>query len=235
MMNPEDNKTVENTAPNEESLAYEAGSHRYGRIYIILAFGVMIGVPLIMCLVMGVAPLWGALFAAWGSLSLLNLPGGFVEMATYAPLIGTDATYLAFVTGNLINLKVPCAANAQKVCKTEIGTEENEIVSTLAVGASTLVNCLVMTIGIILLSLVMPLLASKVIAPAFNWVIPALFGALGWSYFKELPLLAGMMVVFTAIIAFLLPGFANGITIYVIVCVVIAVGISFLLFKKNKI
>lgn len=214
---------------------YEAASHKRGRLYITLALVVMLCVPTVMCLVMHVTPLWGVLFAAWGSLSLLNLPGGFVEMATYAPLIGTDATYLAFVTGNLINLKVPCAANAQKVCKTEIGTEENEIVSTLAIGSSTLVNCLVMTVGIILLAFIMPLLQSPVLAPAFNWVIPALFGALGWSYFKEYPLIAALMVGFTVVVSLFLPSFANGITIYVIVCVVVSVAISFGLFKKKKI
>ena len=219
----------------EDEEVYENRSHKYGRIYMALALLVMLGVPTIICIVVGTMPVWSAVATAVISLSILNLPGAFVEMGTYAPLIGTDATYLAFVTGNLINLKVPCAANAQRICKTQIGTEENNIVSTLAVGTSTLMNCLVMTLGVILLAFLMPIMESEVLQPAFQWVVPALFGALAWPYFKDCPIMAIIMVVFVTVISLLLPSFANGVTIFIVVCVAISIGISFGLYKLKKI
>ena len=65
--------------------------------------------------------------------ALVYWTSGVVEFLVYAPMLGGGASYLAFITGNLINLKLPCAANAREICGTEVGTPENDIVSTLSV------------------------------------------------------------------------------------------------------
>ena len=58
--------------------------------------------------------------------------GGFVEVMTYSPLLGTSGTYLGFFTGNLVNLKVPCAVNAREQAGVNHGTKEGEIISTIS-------------------------------------------------------------------------------------------------------
>jgi len=214
---------------------YNETMHRHGRIYLALAIFIMLLIPTIMCLVLKVAPIWSAMISAIITVSILNIPGGFVEVGTYGPLIGTSATYLAFVTGNLVNLKVPCAANAQSVAKTEIGTPENEVVSTLAFGTSTIVNSLIITIGVILLVPLSPILTSKVLSPAFTWVVPALFGALGYKYFKEIPLLGIIVFSISTIGALLFPKIANDVSIYIIICVVLSILLSRLLYAKKVI
>lgn len=214
---------------------YNETMHKHGRIYLAIAICLMLAIPTIMCLVLKVTPIWGAMLSGILTVSILNLPGGFVEVGTYGPLIGTSATYLAFVTGNLVNLKVPCAANAQAIAHTEIGTPENEVVSTLAVGTSTIVNSTIITLGVILLVPLSPILTSKLLEPAFAWVVPALFGALGYKYFKDIPLLGIIVFAISTIGALVLPKIANDVSIYIIVCVVISIVLSRILYVKKVI
>lgn len=212
---------------------YNETMHKHGRIYLAIAICLMLAIPTIMCLVLKVTPIWGAMLSGILTVSILNLPGGFVEVGTYGPLIGTSATYLAFVTGNLVNLKVPCAANAQAIAHTEIGTPENEVVSTLAVGTSTIVNSTIITFGVILLVPLSPILTSKLLEPAFAWVVPALFGALGYKYFRDIPLLGIIVFATSTIGALVIPKIANDVSIYIIVCVVISILLSRILYVKK--
>ncbi|MDD3171755.1 MAG: hypothetical protein PHO86_05490 [Bacilli bacterium] len=214
---------------------YNETMHKHGRIYLAIAIFIMLAIPTTMCLVLNVSPIWSAMFTAILTVSILNIPGGFVEVGTYGPLIGTSATYLAFVTGNLVNLKVPCAANAQAVAKTTIGTPENEVVSTLAVGTSTIVNSTIMTLGVILLVPLSPILTSKVLEPAFAWVVPALFGALGYKYFRDIPLLGIIVFLLSTVGALVLPKIANDVSIYIIICVALSLVIARILYVKKVI
>ena len=49
---------------------------------------------------------------------------GLIEVLTFVPMLGTAGSYLAFVTGNLTNLKVPAALTAMENAKVKPGTEE---------------------------------------------------------------------------------------------------------------
>lgn len=45
-----------------------------------------------------------------------------VEYLIYVPMLGSGASYLSFITGNLSNLKIPCAVNARDLAHTKVGT-----------------------------------------------------------------------------------------------------------------
>jgi hypothetical protein len=184
--------------------------HRHGRIFTALGLLVMIGVPVTIWLVTGVSPDVDALVIGVVTLSMLQLPGGIIEVATYSPFLGTSATYLAFITGNLANLKIPCVMNARAICKTKMNTPENEVVATLSVSASTVTTIAVMVIGVVLLIPLRPILNSPVLRPAFNWVVPALFGALGYKYFKGNPILIVAPLIFVVVLSLLVPSFVHG-------------------------
>ncbi|MEG1447261.1 MAG: hypothetical protein RSC58_08355, partial [Ruthenibacterium sp.] len=83
--------------------------------------------------------------------AIIYWTSGVLEFLVYAPMLGSGASYLAFITGNLINLKIPCAVNARDICGTTVGTPENDIVSTLSVATSSLVNMLILAIGVMCL------------------------------------------------------------------------------------
>ncbi len=218
----------------EKVRSYNDLMHRYGRIFMVLGFTVMFMVPFGIMLMTQTPPDLNQLVIGVAALSLIYLPGGIVEVVTYSPMLGTTATYLAFITGNLANLKIPCVMNARKIVGTEIGTPENEVVSTLSVVASTLTTVGIMSMGILLLIPLRPILSSTLLQPAFNWVVSALFGALGYKYFKGnlkiviIPL--GLMV----ILGLLLPSFVTGnITIIIMVGAITSVLVAKLLYDKK--
>lgn len=218
----------------EKVRSYNDLMHRYGRIFMVLGFTVMFMVPFGIMLMTQTPPDLNQLVIGVAALSLIYLPGGIVEVVTYSPMLGTTATYLAFITGNLANLKIPCVMNARKIVGTEIGTPENEVVSTLSVVASTLTTVGIMSLGILMLIPLRPILSSAVLQPAFNWVVSALFGALGYKYFKGnlkivlIPL--GLMV----ILGLILPSFVTGnITIIIMVGAITSVLVAKLLYDKK--
>ena len=99
-------------------------------------------------------------------------------------MLGAGGTYLSFVTGNIANLKLPCAINAMEGAKVKANSEEGEVVSTIAIATSAIVTTIVLAIGVIAFA---PFLGSftnsPLLQPAFKMVLPALFGALGAGYF----------------------------------------------------
>jgi hypothetical protein len=208
--------------------------HRKGRLFMGLGLLVMILVPMTMWAATGVAPDPALFFPAFLTLSLLQLPGGIIEVITYSPMLGTSATYLAFVTGNLSNLKIPCAMNAREICGTSIGSPENEVVATLAVASSTITTTLVMTIGVVLLIPLTPFLQAPVLQPAFNWVVSALFGALGYKYFRANPKLILAPLLFMIALGLLAPSFLIGnLAIAIVIGAIVSTLFARFLFGKG--
>ncbi|MDD3127144.1 MAG: hypothetical protein WC479_05540 [Candidatus Izemoplasmatales bacterium] len=208
--------------------------HRNGRIFLSLGLSVMLLVPFTIWLVTGQMPDSAKLLEGFIALSILQLPGGIVEVATYGPMLGTSATYLAFVTGNLSNLKIPCAMNARQLCNTEIGTPENEVVSTLAVSASTITTVVIMGLGVIMLIPLSPLLNNPVLQPAFNWVVSALFGALGYKYFRGNLKLVIVPLVVMVVLGLVAPGFVvSTLSIAIIIGAVVSVIAAKIMFDKK--
>lgn len=215
---------------------YRNKMHTYGRIFMVMGIFVMFLAPMTIWLATGQSPNWGEMIAGVIALSVIYMPGGLIEMMTYSPLLGTSATYLAFVTGNLINLKVPCVMNATEICKTEINTPENEVVSTISVAFSSITTVIVLSLGIILLIPLKPILQSELLAPAFSWVISALFGALGYKYFKgnRKMIIAPMVVVI--LLSIFMPTFVNGqVIIIILIAAIITLIVSKILFNKEMI
>lgn len=213
---------------------YNDVMHRIGRIYTVIALFILLAIPVLISLIAGVSPNYSHLLKAILALSILYLPGGIVEVSTYSPVLGTSATYLAFVTGNLANLKIPCVLNARTLAKTEIGTEANEVISTLAVAFSSITTIVVMAVGVLLLTPLRPILTLDLLQPAFNWVVPALFGALGYQYFKKNPKIILAPLVFIVILSILLPSFVQGqLPVVIILSAIVAVlWARFLQLKK---
>jgi hypothetical protein len=213
---------------------YRDKMHLYGRIFTVMGIFIMFLIPALIWLVTGVAPDVNKLVVGVVALSVLYLPGGIIEVITYGPILGTSGTYLAFITGNLINLKIPCVMNAKEIAGTEINTEENEVISTISVAFSSITTVLIMTVGVLALVPLRPLLNSPVLAPAFNWVVSALFGALGYKYFKSHLKLVVAPLVFVVILSVISPSFVYGnIVIVIVLAALVSVGVSRILWKKN--
>lgn len=166
---------------------YEDSVHLYGRIWTVTALLVMLMIPLSISAYLGVWPEAEIILKGLAPVALIFYPSAVVEVLSYSPMMGAGATYLAFVTGNITNLKMPCALNAMENAGVKSNTEEGEIISTISVATSSIVTTAIIALGVLLFSPVLPYITDddSIFAPAFQQVVPALFGALGATYFAK--------------------------------------------------
>lgn len=218
---------------SNENTNFNDSMHRAGRIWSIVTIIILIAFPFAIAIIFNAPPDWQGLLIGSLSICLIYLPSSIVEVITYAPMLGTAGTYLAFITGNLSNLKVPCVMNARQIAGTDYGTKENEIVSAISVAVSALVTCVVLIIGVVLLVPLTPILNSPVLQPAFQTVIPALFGALGYQYFSKAPILVIAPLVSMILVNLLFPAIAGQVAILVPIAAIISIAVGFVLYKKD--
>jgi hypothetical protein len=169
----------------ENYLKYINRTHMLGRVCSAVTVILLVGAPFLMGLVVGAVPDLGAVARGFLSVGLVWTVSSVVEFLVYTPMLGSGGSYLAFITGNLINMKIPCAINAKDIVDAKTGTAENEIISTLSIATSSLVTILVLALGVLLLIPLQPILQSETLQPAFSNVVPALFGAMAYKYYRQ--------------------------------------------------
>ena len=209
-------------------------THRLGRLVTVVALVLLIGAPFVIGLYLGVMPDLSAAAKAFLAVGLVYLVSGIVEYLIYVPMLGAGGSYLAFITGNLINMKVPCAINARDIVGVKSGTPENEILSTLSIATSSLVTILVLAAGVILMIPLQPVLQSEALRPAFDNVVPALFGAMACKYYRMNRPVALIVLAFMTLLFALVPSLIGSMSMMVIPSGALAIGLAFLLWKKNQ-
>lgn len=161
---------------------YNDSLHRLGRISAGIALVLIIMVPLTVSLHYDIFPPFRNFLGGFFQAVMIYLPISIAEFLTFVPILGSGA-YLAFITGNLTNLKIPCAAVAMENANVKPATDEGEVVAILAVASSSIMTIIIVFIGMLLIFPLMPLLNHEYLKPAFDNVLPALFGALGAYFF----------------------------------------------------
>ena len=215
----------------ENSFSYEdytASIHRTGRLGLSIALLMLLAAPFVFSAITGASIQWGGFLKASAAVCIIYIPSCIVEYLIYVPLLGPGASYLAFITGNITNLKLPCAFNA-----TEVGSPENEIISTLSVATSSLVTMLVIFVGVLALIPLTPILSSPTLKPAFDNVLPALFGALGYQYFSKSLKLTAIPLAFMTLLCVIIPSMVDSTSFLIIACGGIAIAAGFVFFKKG--
>ena len=217
----------------KQERSYEESVHLYGRVWVGLALTLMLAAPTAICLHYGVWPVFSQFMVGLLGVAPMFWTVGIIEVLTYAPMLGTGGTYLAFVTGNLTNLKVPAALNAMEAAGVKAGSEEGEAISTIAIASSSIVTTLVIALGVLLLGYLRPVLESEALKPAFTYILPALFGALGVVFISKnwkiaLAPLCLMVVLFLAV-----PSLSSSVGILVPVGALVAIAVARVLYKKG--
>lgn len=213
---------------------FNNGLHRLGRAMLIAAVLLLVAVPFVIGAVNGVMPEGKGFISGFAKVGIIYIPVAIVEFLVYTPMLGVGGSYLTFLTGNVTNMKIPCVMNASDIAGTQMGSAENEIVSTISVATSAIVTTLVIVAGVILLVPLQPFLQSPVLLPAFDNVVPALFGALGLKYFSKSPQIAVVPVLLMTLLCVLVPAAISQTSLLMIPCGGLALLIGYLLFKKNK-
>lgn len=209
-------------------------THVLGRIVSAITLVLLVGAPFLIGTFLGAMPDMGAVAKGFLSVGLVWTVSSVAEFLIYTPMLGAGGGYLAFITGNLINMKIPCAVNARDIVGTKTGTAENEIISTLSIATSSLVTIVVLALGVALLVPLQPVLQSPVLQPAFANVVPALFGAMAYQYFRKNVQVAVAPLVVMSLLFMLVPSLTSSTSFMIIPSGVLAIGIAYSMYRKQK-
>ena len=212
---------------------YMKKTDRYGKIWIWTAVLVVLMVPVAICAYYNAWPAATAVLKGLLGVAPIYWTVGVIEVITYTPMLGTAGTYLSFVTGNLTSLKAPSALNAMENAGVNANTEEGEVISTIAIATCSIVTTLILIIGVFALSLLTPVLDSPALKPAFDNILPALFGGLAVVYISKNFKIALVPLIFMVAIFLCVPSLASSVGIMVPVGVLITLGAARIMYKKG--
>ena len=213
---------------------YMNSVHRDGRIWNIGMMLLLILFPVSVAFLFGAAPDWGALALGLLATAPMYWAVGIIETFTFVPMLGAGGSYLSFVTGNISNLKLPCALNALEQNGVSASSEEGEIISTIAIAVSSIVTTVIILIGVICIVPLTPILEAPVLEPAFAQMLPALFGGLGVAFVSKNWKIAVAPIVLMLILFIFVPALNAGtVGIMVPVSVLFTIAVSRILYQKG--
>ena len=213
-----DNMTIDNTELNNGEAtkeqtgqspdtwqAYTKKTHVIGRTVSIITLVMLVGAPFLIGKLLGAYPDLGAVGKGFLSVGIVWLVSSIAEFLIYTPMLGAGGGYLAFITGNLINMKIPCAVNARD-----------------------------MALGVLLMVPLQPVLQSEVLQPAFENVVPALFGAMAYKYYRKNMKIAALPLILMSLLFILVPSLIGSTSFMIVPSGAIAIGVAYLLFRKKN-
>ena len=218
----------------KKELSYIDSVHRDGTIWNLSVMALLLAFPLTVAAIFGAAPDWKALGIGLLATAPMYWAVGAIETVTFVPMLGAGGSYLSFVTGNISNLKLPCAINALEQNGVSASSEEGEIISTIAIATSSIVTTVIIIIGVVCIVPLTPILEAPVLAPAFEQMLPALFGGLGVAFVSKNWKIAIAPVVLMLILFIFVPALNAGtVGIMVPVSVLFTIAMSRILYKRG--
>lgn len=164
---------------------FQAWSHKWGRFGTVIALVYMVALPFIVLGYYHCIPSIGEVInVSTISILMIYIPVGISEALSYTPILGSSS-YLTFITGNIMNLKLPCAVNAMKLAKKEPNTPEGDAVASVAVAVSSIMTVIILALAALLSTWISPVFELPAVKTASNYIIPALFGSLTLGLFSS--------------------------------------------------
>lgn len=218
----------------KQPMSYMDKVHKWGTAWNLSMMVLLLAFPFAVALIFQALPDWNGLLMGLIATAPMYWAVGVVETFTYIPMLGAGGSYLSFVTGNISNLKMPCALNALEQAEVKASSEEGEVVSTIAIAISSIVTTIIIILGVLLIVPLTPVLENPILTPAFDQMIPALFGGLGVAFVSRNWKIAIAPVTLMLILFITIPALNAGtVGIMVPVSVLFTVGISRLMYKKG--
>ncbi len=219
---------------NKQNMTYMDKVHRWGTTWNLSMMVILLAFPVIVGILFGVLPDGKGLLMGLIATAPMYWAVGVIETFTYIPMLGAGGSYLSFVTGNISNLKLPCALNALEQAGVKANSEEGEVVSTIAIAVSSIVTTLILVVGVLLLAPLAPILEAEILKPAFAQMLPPLFGGLGVVFISRNWKIAIAPVTLMLILFIAVPALnADNVGIMVPVSVLFTLGVSRILYKKG--
>ena len=219
---------------NKKEYTYMDSVHRDGRIWNLSVMVIIMAFPIVVGAIFSAMPDWAAVGKGLIATAPMYWAVGIIETITYIPMLGAGGSYLSFVTGNISNLKLPCALNALENAEVKAQSEEGEIISTVSIAVSSIVTTIIIILGVLLIVPLTPVLSSEELKPAFDQMLPALFGALGVVFVsKNVKLAIGPVLLMLVAFIFVPALNAGTVGIMVPVGVVFTLIYARILYKKG--
>ena len=217
-----------------KKLSYIDSVHRDGTIWNLSVMVLLFAFPVAVCVIFGVMPEWGGLLAGLLATAPMYWAVGVIETFTFVPMLGAGGSYLSFVTGNISNLKLPCALNALEHNEVSANSEEGEVVSTIAIAVSSIITTVIIILGVLLIVPLTPVLQAPALQPAFNQILPALFGGLGVAFVSKNWKIALAPIVLMLILFIFVPALNAGtVGIMVPVSALFTIAVARIMYKKG--
>ena len=208
--------------------------HRDGTVWNLAVMALLIMFPVLVGVIFGAIPDWAGVGKGLLATAPMYWAVGIIEVITFYPMLGAGGSYLSFVTGNISNLKLPCALNALETNEVKAQSEEGEIISTISIAVSSIVTTVIILLGVILIVPLTPILENPALDPAFAQLLPALFGALGVVFISKNWKIAIAPIVLMLALFIFVPALNSGsVGIMVPVGVVFTIIMSRILYKKG--
>ena len=218
----------------KKEMSYIDSVHRDGRIWNISVMILLLAFPVAVAILFGAMPDWGALVTGLIATAPMYWAVGAIETVTFVPMLGAGGSYLSFVTGNISNLKLPCALNALEQNGVSANSEEGEVVSTIAIAVSSIVTTVIIILGVVLVVPLSPILQAPVLQPAFEQILPALFGGLGVAFVSKNWKIAVAPILLMLILFIFVPALNAGtVGIMVPVSALFTIGVGRILYKRG--
>ncbi len=218
----------------KKEMTYMDSVHRDGRIWNIGVMLLLLAFPVAVCIIFNTMPDWNSLFLGLIATAPMYWAVGAIETVTFVPMLGAGGSYLGFVTGNISNLKLPCALNAMEQNGVSANSEEGEVVSTIAIAVSSIVTTVIIILGVVLIVPLTPILQAPALQPAFDQILPALFGGLGVAFVSKNWKIAIAPIVLMLVLFIFVPALDAGtVGIMVPVSALFTIGTARILYKRG--
>lgn len=227
---------MENKKLKTISDEYNNQIHLLGRITNLIMIILLLAIPVLIMVIFNIKVDFAKTLKS--VVSVLSVYGivSVVEFLSFTPLLGSGGTYLAFITGNVTNMKLPAALSAMQIAEVEPGSSEGELISVIAIAVSSLVTSVLIFLGMIIFSKLEPILNSKTLAPAFNNLMPALIGSLAVPLIRDNIKTSTVPILIMAILTLTI-GYETVTKLQIVILpiiLVITVLWAYFLFKKNN-
>ena len=218
----------------KKNMSYLDSVHRDGRIWNLSVMVLLMAFPIAVAIFFGVTPDWKALSVGLLATAPMYWAVGAIETVTFVPMLGAGGSYLSFVTGNISNLKLPCALNALEQNEISATSEEGEVISTIAIATSSIITTIIIIIGVVCIVPLTPILEAAVLQPAFEQILPALFGGLGVAFVSKNWRLALAPILLMLVLFIFVPALNEGtVGIMVPVSALFTIGTGRILYKRG--
>ena len=174
----------------------------WGRGTLFAAIVLAFAPPVYLWLAHGLFPGWGNILAGWRGLANAWTISWIFEPMTYFPILGLSGTFVSWLAGNIMNLRIPCSVAAQQAVGVEEGTPEGDVISTLGLTASVVVNIVILIFAAAVGVQVLALLPAGIKA-SFDFTLPAIIGAMIGSFATRMWKVVAIGVFLTVIVCLL--------------------------------